>query len=198
MPRRLVPPRWLDARLIGGVVLVLVAVLLGSVVVSSADRRQPVWSLSRDVAAGTVLTGADLRPVRVQLGAAASRYLDADVAVAGRTVHRSLRAGELLAAAELTDPEPGVTVTVPMQPENAPEISRGERITLWLSTKTCRGRGAAQRCAGAERGQGDRLGLRIDHRLAAGRPGLGRRCQAGRVVAGPGGCGASGRRAVGR
>ncbi|MDQ1721386.1 MAG: hypothetical protein QOI26_1120 [Pseudonocardiales bacterium] len=139
MPRRLTRPRWLDARLIGGVVLVLVAVLLGSVVVSSADRRRPVWSLSRDVAAGTVLTAADLRPVRVQLGASASRYLTSDIAVAGRTVRRSLRAGELLAAAEVTDPEPGVTVTIPMQPDNAPEISRGERITLWLSTKTCRG-----------------------------------------------------------
>jgi hypothetical protein len=139
VPRRLTRPRWLDARLIGGVVLVLVAVLLGSVVVSSADRRRPVWSLSRDVAAGTVLTAADLRPVRVQLGASASRYLTSDIAVAGRTVRRSLRAGELLAAAEVTDPEPGVTVTIPMQPDNAPEISRGERITLWLSTKTCRG-----------------------------------------------------------
>jgi hypothetical protein len=139
VPRRLAPPRWLDPRLIGGVILVLVAVLVGSVVVSSADHRQSVWSLSRDVAAGTVLTGADLRPVRVQLGVAASRYLHTDVAVAGRTVHRSLRAGELLAAAELADPEPGVTVTIPMQPENAPDISRGERITLWLSTKTCRG-----------------------------------------------------------
>lgn len=138
-PRRLARPRWLDPRLIGGVALVLAAVLLGSVVVSSADRRQPVWSLSRDVAAGTVLTGADLRPVRVQLGAATSRYLGADVAVAGRTVRRALHAGELLAAAELADPEPGVTVTIPMRPENAPEISRGERITLWLSTKSCRG-----------------------------------------------------------
>lgn len=141
MPRRLTRPRWLDARLVGGIVLVLVlvAVLLGAAVVSSADRRQPVWSLSHDVAAGTVLTGADLRPIRVQLGASASRYLASDVAVAGRTVHRSLRAGELLAVAEVTAPEAGVTVSIPMQPENAPEISRGDRITLWLSTKTCRG-----------------------------------------------------------
>lgn len=139
VPRRLTRPRWLDTRLVGGVVLVLVSVLLGSLLVSSADHRQPVWSLSRDVAAGTVLTGADLQPVRVQLGTAASRYLGSDVAVAGRTVRHSLRAGELLALAEVTDPEPGVTVTIPMQPENAPQISRGERITLWLSTKTCRG-----------------------------------------------------------
>jgi SAF domain-containing protein len=139
VPRRLIRPRWLDARLIGGVVLVLVSVLLGSLLMSSADHRRPVWSLSRDVAAGTVLTEADLRPVRVQLGTAASRYLGSDVAVAGRTVRHSLRAGELLALAEVTDPESGVTVSIPMQPENAPEIGRGERITLWLSTKTCRG-----------------------------------------------------------
>lgn len=139
VPRRLVAPRWLDARLVGGVVLVLVAVLLGSAVVSSADRRQPVWSLSRDVAAGTVLTTADLRPVRVQLGPAASQYLGTDVAIAGRTVRRPLHAGQLLAAAEVADPESGVTVTIPLRPENAPQISRGQRITLWLSTKSCRG-----------------------------------------------------------
>jgi hypothetical protein len=139
VPRRLARPRWLDGRLITGVGLVLAAVLLGSMVVSSADRRQPVWSLTHDVAAGTVLTGGDLRPVRVQLGAAAARYLSADVAVAGRTVQRPLRAGELLAVAEVTDPEPGVTVTIPMQPDNAPQIGRGDRITLWLSTKSCHG-----------------------------------------------------------
>ncbi|MBV9823266.1 MAG: SAF domain-containing protein [Actinobacteria bacterium] len=139
VPRRFTRPRWVEPRLIGGVVLVLVSVLLGSALVSSADHRRPVWSLSRDVAAGTVLTGADLRPVRVQLGAAASRYLSTDVAAAGRTVQHALRSGELLATAELADPAPGVTVTIPMRPENAPEISRGERITVWLSTKTCRG-----------------------------------------------------------
>ncbi len=138
-PRRLIRPGWLDARLVGGVVLVLVSVLLGSAVVSSADRRHPVWSLSHDVAAGTILTSADLKPVRVQLGAVGPRYLASSVAVAGRTVHRGLRAGELLAAADLADPEAGVTVTIPMQPGNAPGITRGERITLWLSTKTCRG-----------------------------------------------------------
>lgn len=139
VPRRLNRPSWLDGRLLGGVALVLVAVLLGSMVVSSADHRQPVWSVSHDLAAGTVLTAADLRPVRVQLGSAESRYVASKVAVAGRTVRRSLQAGELLATSELTDPEPGVTVTIPIPFENAPGISRGERITLWLSTKTCRG-----------------------------------------------------------
>jgi len=139
VPRRLRRPGWLDLRLVAGLVLVLVSVLIGSVVVSSADRRQPVWSVSHDIAAGTVLTGADLRPVRVQLSVAGSRYVLSSVAVAGRTVHRALLAGELLPGAELADPEPGVTVTVPMQPENAPGITRGQRITLWLSTKNCRG-----------------------------------------------------------
>jgi hypothetical protein len=121
------------------VALVLVAVLFGSAVVSSADKRQPVWSVTHDISAGTVLNGADLRPVRVQLGPARSRYLATSVPVAGRTLRLALRAGELLPQADLADPEPGVTVTIPMQRENAPEISRGQRITLWLSTKACRG-----------------------------------------------------------
>lgn len=132
-------PGWLDLRLVAGVILVLAAVVIGATVLSSVDRREPRWSLSHDIAAGTVLTGADLRPVRVQLGSADSQYLPASVAVVGKTVQHSLRAGELLPRAELADPEQGVTVTVPLRPENAPGISQGDRVTVWLSTKTCQG-----------------------------------------------------------
>lgn len=138
-PRRRKSPGWLDLRLVTGVALVLVAVLVGASVLSSADRRQPVWSLSHDVAAGTVLTAADLRPVRVQLGSAVAGYLPITEAVAGKTVRHSLAGGQLLPRGELTVPQGGVTISVPVQAQNAPGIVRGDRITVWISTKTCRG-----------------------------------------------------------
>jgi SAF domain-containing protein len=136
--RRVSPPSWLDLRLVGGVVLVLAAVLLGAVTLASADHRQARWALSRDLAAGTVLTPADVHPVRVQLGSADSRYLPIGEAVTGRALRQAGQAGELLSRAQLAVPPVGVDVTVGLRPENEPTIVRGDRITLWLSTKSCR------------------------------------------------------------
>jgi hypothetical protein len=136
-PRRVSPPSWLDLRLVSGIVLVLAAVLLGAVTLSSADHRQARWALSHDLAAGTVLTAADVHPVRVQLGTADARYLPVGEAVAGRTLRQAGQAGELLARGQLSVPPVGVDVTVGLRPENEPTIVRGDRITLWLSTKSC-------------------------------------------------------------
>lgn len=136
--RRITTPGWLDLRLIGGIGLVLAAVLLGAVTVASADHRQPRWALSHDLAAGTVLTGADVHVVRVQLGPADQQYLPGDEAVIGRALRQPGRAGELLSRGQLTVPPSGVDVTVALRPENGPAIVRGDRITLWVSTKSCR------------------------------------------------------------
>jgi hypothetical protein len=139
IPRRTTRPSWLDLRLVLGVVLVLVAVLLGAVVLSAADQRAPVWAVSHDVAAGTVLKANDLKSVRVQLGSAAQQYLSTGEAVAGKQVQHALRAGELLPRAEVAEPEAGITITLPVRFENAPpRLSGGDRITVWVSTKACR------------------------------------------------------------
>lgn len=136
--RRISAPGWLDLRLIGGVVLVLAAVLVGAVTLASADHRQPRWALSHDLSAGTVLTGADVHVVRVQLGSADQQYLPSGEAVIGRALQRPGRAGELLTRGQLSVPPNGVDVTVALRQENGPSIVRGDRITLWVSTKTCR------------------------------------------------------------
>jgi hypothetical protein len=139
VPRRSKRPSWLDVRLVLGVVLVLAAVLLGAVVVSTADKRVAVWALGHDVAAGTVLQSLDLREVRVQLGTSAALYLPVTEAIAGRQIQHQLRAGELLPRAEVAEAEQGITVTLPVRPENAPNVSSGDRVTVWVTTKTCRG-----------------------------------------------------------
>ena len=138
-PRRVARPSWLDLRLVAGVALVLVAVLVGATVFASSDRRQTRWSASQDLAAGTMLTAQDLRPVRVALGVADTAYVPASTAVVGQTLQFALRAGELIPRAELVNPAPGITVTIPMSPQNAPVLASGDRVTVWLSTKTCRG-----------------------------------------------------------
>jgi hypothetical protein len=139
IPRRTKRPSWLDLRLIIGVILVLTSVLVGALVVSAADHRDPVWAVSHDVATGTVLQADDIHQVQVRLGSATSRYVPSGQAVIGQAVKQPLRSGELLAKADVGPAENGVTVTIPIEPENAPKISTGNRITVWLTSKSCRG-----------------------------------------------------------
>lgn len=138
-PRRLQQPSWLDLRLVLGVALVLASVVGGAVVLSAADHRQARWALTRDLAAGTVLSSSDVRAVRVQLGGSDQAYLPVTEAVVGRVVQSSVRSGQLLPRSVLATPAEGVAVTISLRPDNGPTISRGDRITVWLSTKSCQG-----------------------------------------------------------
>lgn len=139
IPRRTKRPSWLDLRLIVGVILVLLSVLAGAVVITQADHRDPVWAVTHDVAAGTILQPGDVSQVRVRLGSSTGRYLPTSKAVIGQSVKQPLRSGELLARSDVGAAENGVTVTIPIDPQNAPKIAAGNRVTVWLTTKSCRG-----------------------------------------------------------
>lgn len=96
---RLRPPSWRDARLLVGVLLVLVSVVLGSVVVARADDRVPVYAAKGQVAPGQRLTEADVVRVDVLLGDGAAAYLPADRPLAADLWSlRQLRPGELIPA----------------------------------------------------------------------------------------------------
>jgi hypothetical protein len=136
-PRRLRHPTWLDLRLVSGVLLVLTSVALGAKVVSSSDQSVHVWALDRDVAAGTTLRTTDLRPARVRLFGTAEEYLRVAESPAGRTVRRSLSAGELLPLSALESGAPGAIISIPLRPENAPGLDRGRAVDVWASTKGC-------------------------------------------------------------
>jgi hypothetical protein len=131
------PRSWFDPRLMLGVLLVLGSVVTGSAVISAADRSVPVWALTRDVAAGTVLSGEDVRPARVRLFDSAPGYLGTAVSPAGRAVARPLSAGELLPAAAVRTTDPGLVVNLPVRPENAPAVDRGQAVDVWAGTKDC-------------------------------------------------------------
>jgi hypothetical protein len=120
------------------VALVLGSVVLDARVVSAADQTYQVLSVSRDLAAGTVLSGSDVRPVRVRLpDHGRGVYLDADTVVAGKQTNRTLSSGELLPATALGAPAASMTVTVPFANGAAPKLRAGQRIVVWLSTRAC-------------------------------------------------------------
>jgi hypothetical protein len=124
--------------LIAGIALVLISVLLGTLVLSRARHTVAVVGVARDLAAGTQLHSGDLQLVQVQLPESNRVvYLSAISAAVGRTLSRSLSAGELLPAAAVRTADAGTTVSVPLAPGTAPDLRSGQRARFWVSTKTC-------------------------------------------------------------
>lgn len=135
--RRLAPPSWINLRMISGTLLILLSVGAGASLLSAADRSVLVWAAARDVAAGTVLTTEDLRPVRVRLFDTAPSYVGVVAVPTGRTVSRRLAEGELLPIAALRTIAPGVVVNIPVPPANAPSVARGQTVDVWAGGKDC-------------------------------------------------------------
>jgi hypothetical protein len=136
--RRLALPRWLDTRLVLGVLLVLVSVLVGARVLSGSDRSQLVWATSRALAPGSVLAADDLVPVRVRLFDSAGLYLDASQpAPTGYVASRGLGAGELLPDDALRRPELDVDfrlVTVLVELGHVPpDLVGGQQVDAWVT-----------------------------------------------------------------
>ena len=131
-PRRVRPPRWLDLRLVLGVLLVLGSVLLGARVVAAADATVPVWSAAGDLAAGTVLTAGDLVAVDVRLDDVAGAYLATSTRPDGRTLARAVRSGELLPRTALEEPAELVQLALPVQAGYVPPgLDRGQVVDVY-------------------------------------------------------------------
>jgi hypothetical protein len=130
--RRVRAPRWLDLRLVLGVLLVLVSVLVGARVIGAADATVPVWSVRGDLAAGTVLSEDDLTAVDVRLDAAATGYLSTTADPHGRTLSRAVGAGELLPRAALAETTDLVQVALPVQAGWVPPgLRRGQLVDVY-------------------------------------------------------------------
>jgi hypothetical protein len=137
-PRRIATPSWLDLRLVLGVVLVLAAVLIGAMVVSGASDTYATVAARRDLAAGTIVTGDDVKLAQVRLpGHGKDVYLSHIEDVVGKQLSRAVSSGELVPADAVTKLSAKTTVTVPLAAGAAPDLRRGQRIEIWVSTGTC-------------------------------------------------------------
>ncbi len=143
-PRRVRPPRWLDLRLVLGVLLVLGSVLLGARVVTAADATVPVWTAAADLSPGTVLTADDLVAVDVRLDSAAEAYLSAGTRPDGHTLSRAVRAGELVPRSALEEPTQLVQLALPVQAGFVPpSLSRGQLVDVYAVADPAAGAMAA-------------------------------------------------------
>ena len=136
--RRLAAPRWLDTRLVLGVLLVLVSVLVGARVLAGADRSQLVWAANRDLAPGSLLSAGDLVAVQVRLFDTAALYLDAsEPAPVGYAIGRGLGRGELLPDDALLRPGVDVDlrlVTVLVEFGHLPpDLTDAQHVDVWVT-----------------------------------------------------------------
>jgi len=134
-PRRLTRPRWFNVRVVGGILLVIAAVVLGARVIGASARTSPVWAAQHDLAEGTVLTATDLTAVEVNLGDYENLYLTPNqVSPVGMTVVNPLAAGELLPATAIEQSGTGRVLAIGVTPDHMPPgVAHGSTIDLYLT-----------------------------------------------------------------
>lgn len=141
---RLAAPRWLDARLVLGVLLVLVAIAAGARVFASADKFSQVLVAKHDLVPGERISAGDLTVGRVRLDGQGSLYVSAGSAPVGYVVTRYVGAHEFVPAGALSAAAPQDAdvrlVTVPVAPGHLPSaIGRGTLVDLYLTPKAAAG-----------------------------------------------------------
>jgi hypothetical protein len=133
---RLRPARWRDARLIGGVAMIVLCTLVGSRVVASAGTTHSVWRVKSNLAAGSTLSASDLESVQVNLAGAAANYVSAESPLpAGAVLARDLSAGELVPLSAVSAKgaaAPQRLVTLPVTRLHFPPgLAHGERVDVY-------------------------------------------------------------------
>lgn len=131
---RLVRPRWLNPRLVVGVLLVLVSVAVGARLLAAADRTVPVLVAAEDLVPGQPLTGDLVEPSGALLESGLDRYVT-DVGT-GYLVVRPVERGELLPRSAIKptgEAEDVRQVTVAVPASEAPAGLRpGDAVDVWL------------------------------------------------------------------
>lgn len=139
----------------GGVVLVAGAVALGAWAVDAAADTTRVYVLSQDVAPGTDLTADGILTV-VEAHPGTDAYVEAGRLPDGAVSTRSMRKGELLAAAAVNSGrEQELRPVVLTVASNLPASTKvGDYVDLWIVPKEgVAGRPAAQAPAAGQTGQ---------------------------------------------
>ncbi len=132
---RLRRPSWRDPRLVVGLVLVALAVALGSLAVSSASRTVPVWAAQGALTPGDAVTRDALRIVEVRLGEGTERYLSAEEPLPeDLVVTRVVGEGELVARTALGDPASLDlrSVAVPVDNALSNRVTKGSVVDVWF------------------------------------------------------------------
>jgi hypothetical protein len=128
----------------GGVVLVVVCALVFAEGWLQAGHRQPVLALAQPVAAGQVITAADLETVRVSVAGPVSLVpASRQAEVVGSTAAVSLPAGSLLAGSDIGTPPPvkgQVRLGIALKPgQYPPDLAAGQDVDVLATPASASG-----------------------------------------------------------
>lgn len=142
-PARIAMPRWVDTRLLLGVLMVLLSVVVGAKVFAAAGSYTRVYVAKHALVPGEHLTSADVGVGRVRLDGQASIYIGvAAKPPVGYVVTRYVGANEFVPASALaaTAPLSGRYVTVPIQPGHLPpSLQHGDLVDVYVTPKEAPG-----------------------------------------------------------
>lgn len=130
-------PRWLDPKLILGVLFVAASMVLGAQVISRADQTTEVWAVRADLTEGeSIIPDEHLEPKRVRFTSSedAQRYLTASKPIAeGARMTRAVGAGELLPKNAVTTDKDEELRDFPIEviAGRAPDLSTGDMIDVY-------------------------------------------------------------------
>lgn len=131
---RLQPRRWLDPRILLGLVLVIASVVVGARVIGAADDTITVWAASTDLAGGSTIRDGDVEQVQVRIDDNAAAYVGAGDDPVGLRLDRDVAAGELLPVAALADDDAMVSMALSVPTDSVPAtIKRGQRISVYAT-----------------------------------------------------------------
>jgi hypothetical protein len=142
---RLATPRWLDARLVLGVVLVLLAVVAGARVFASAGRYTKVYIARQALVPGEHLQAADLSVGQVRFSGEGGSYVAVGrQAPVGYLVTRYVAPGEFVPlsalSAQASGPSQSRFVTVPVGPGHLPDgLGHGDVVDVYVTPKVAPG-----------------------------------------------------------
>lgn len=132
---RLALPRWLDPKLLLGLLLVIVAMLLGARVFASADDTVAVYQVKAAMFTGDPLTADSVSVTRVHFaeGLVADNYVNAAQPLpTGQVVNHDLRAGEMLTQGSVAPKAqtPTVELSVPISTGDISLVTKNSRIDV--------------------------------------------------------------------
>ncbi|WP_309132489.1 hypothetical protein [Brevibacterium sp.] len=134
LSKRFRRPRWTDARLLIGAVLVVLAVIATYLLIEAATSTTRVWASASSLVPGQEVGSDDLVVAEVNLADVGDRYVSADSPLPPDSSVRSVVApGELLAASVLVPlPElSGRTVAIDVAGSVPSGVDTGSLVDVW-------------------------------------------------------------------
>ena len=123
-----------DPRLWLGILLIVAAMIIGQLVVSSASSRVPAVTLTSNIAQGAQIRASDVSAVQVFVPMT-ENLLSIPSDAVGKIAATDLFVGDLVRVHSISDGfAPDVrTVSVPIRAGHLPQVSPGEKVDVWMT-----------------------------------------------------------------